>query len=78
MAIEAFESRQLLSTIYVTTDEDSGSGSLRQAIINSNATSSTVANPNIINFSGLTNVVQIQLQSQLPTITQPVLIDGTT
>ena len=78
MAIEALESRQLLSTIYVTTDEDSGDGSLRQAIINSDNTAATAANPNIISFAGLRNITQIQLLSQLPTITQPVIIDGTT
>jgi hypothetical protein len=77
-AIESLEGRQLLSTFTVSSEADSGTGSLRQAIINSNSTAATPTSPNIISFSGLFNIVQIQLQSQLPAITQPVKIDGTT
>ncbi len=78
VTLEALEDRQLLSTFSVSNEADSGNGTLRQAIINSNSTAATAANPNLITFSGLSNLVQIQLQSQLPTITQPVIIDGTT
>jgi hypothetical protein len=77
-ALESLEGRQLLSTFTVSNEADGGTGSLRQAIINSNSTAATQSSPNIISFSGLFNIVQIQLQSQLPAITQPVKIDGTT
>ncbi len=77
-ALESLEGRQLLSTFAVSSEADGGTGSLRQAIINSNSTAATPNSPNIISFSGLSNLVPIQLQSQLPTITQPVIIDGTT
>ena len=77
-AIESLEGRQLLSTFYVSNEGDSGTGSLRQAIIDSDNTAATPANPNLISFQDLTNLAQIQLQSQLPTITQPAVIDGTT
>jgi hypothetical protein len=78
MLVEGLETRELLSTFGVSSSQDSGDGSLRQAIINSNSTPATAANPNVISFAGLHNITQIQLQSQLPTITQPVIIDGTT
>ncbi len=77
-AIENLEGRELLSTFSVGSEADSGAASLRQAIINSDNTAATPSNPNIINFQGLSNVAQIQLQSALPAITQPVIIDGTT
>ncbi len=77
-SIDFLECRQLLSTFYVSNDEDSGSGSLRQAIINSDNTVATLTSPNLISFNELANLTQIQLQSQLPTITEPVIIDGTT
>ena len=77
-AIECLEGRELLSTFAVSNAADSGAGSLRQAIINSDNTAATPGSPNIITFQGLVNVTQIQLQSALPTISQPVIIDGTT
>jgi hypothetical protein len=46
-AVEALEGRQMLSTFTVTNTNDSGAGSLRQAIINSDA----VNGPNTITFS---------------------------
>jgi titin len=65
----------MLSTFTVTNTNDSGTGSLRQAIINSDATKG----PNSITFnipgSGLRT---INLLAALPTITQPVTLDGTT
>jgi hypothetical protein len=77
-AIESLEGRQLLATFAVSNAADSGGGSLRQAIINSDNTAATSNSPNVITFTGLVNVAQIQLQSALPTISQPVIIDGTT
>src|SRR5262249_48318726 len=38
----------------------------------------TPTSPNVINFSQLVNVARIDLESPLPAITQPVIIDGTT
>ncbi len=77
-AIENLEGRELLTAFAVSDTADSGGGSLRQAIINSDNTPATPTNPNIITFHGLLNVEQIQLQSALPVISQPVIIDGTT
>ncbi len=77
-AIEPLEGRQLLTTFYVNNAADSGIGTLRQAIINSDSTAATPSSPNVISFNGLANLAQIELQSQLPTITEPVIIDGTT
>ncbi len=59
----------------VTTTADSGPGSLRQAILDSNA---TTGGTNTINFnipgSGLQTITPV---SALPAITNPVLINGT-
>ena len=66
-------------TFTVTTTADSGPGSLRQAIIDANAASTTAANPNLIQFAIAGSGVQtIALQTSLPSISQPVIIDGTT
>ncbi|HEY1376238.1 MAG TPA: choice-of-anchor Q domain-containing protein [Gemmataceae bacterium] len=58
----------------VTNTSDSGPGSLRQAILDSNA---SVGFKNVIAFVG-TGAATISPASPLPTITDPVLIDGTT
>ncbi len=73
--IEALETRQMLSTFTVTSASDSGTGTLRQAIIESDNTPGS----NTINF----NVpgqgpITIALGSALPAITNPVVIDATT
>jgi hypothetical protein len=61
------------ATFTVTNANDTGAGSLRQAIIDANATTT----PDIIAFFvSLPGVVQINLQSALPGLTQPVVIDG--
>ena len=78
LTVETLEGRELLATFAVSSAADSGGGSLRQAIINSDSTPATPASPNIITFHDLANVAQIQLQSALPVISQPVIIDGTT
>ncbi len=60
----------------VTTTADSGPGSLRQAILDSNA--GTTGSTNTIDFDIPGQGVQtITPASPLPTITNPVLIDGT-
>ena len=73
--IEPLEGRQMLSTFTVTNTNDSGTGSLRQAILSSNATKG----PNDVTFRIASSGVQtINLLSALPALTQPVTIDGTT
>ena len=63
----------MLSTFTVNTTADSGAGSLRQAITDSNATPGS----NTIDFGiGTVDQQTIALASPLPAITDPVLIDG--
>ena len=73
-ASKFMEDRTLLSTFDVTNTADSGSGSLRQAILDSNA---ATGQANTIDFSipgdGVQTLAPI---SPLPAITQSVLIDG--
>ena len=71
---ELVEDRTLLSTFSVTNTADSGPGSLRQAILDSNA---ATAATNTIDFAiPGTGVQTIEPASSLPAITQAVLIDG--
>jgi hypothetical protein len=71
---EVVEDRLLMTTFLVTNVNDSGLGSLRQAIIFSNAST----NPgSVIDFSITGANRTIIPQTPLPTITEPVLIDGT-
>ncbi len=64
-------------TFLVQNDKDSGAGSLRQAIINSNL--ATSSGTNSITFDIPTGQsLTIALKSELPAITQAVVIDGTT
>src|SRR2546423_510284 len=75
--LERLEARELLSTtIYtVNTTADSGAGSLRQAILNSNVNPGS----DIIQFNiPGPGVHTISPMSQLPDITDPVIIDGYT
>jgi hypothetical protein len=72
--LEALEDRRLPSTFGVTNTGDSGTGSLRQAILDSNATPGT--NTIDFNIPG-TGVQVIQPLSELPGFTNPVVIDGT-
>ncbi|HEX3185742.1 MAG TPA: Calx-beta domain-containing protein [Pyrinomonadaceae bacterium] len=62
------------STFMVTNAQDSGAGSLRQAILDANAN----AGPDVINFSIGSFQQTIVLSSLLPVITDPVTIDATT
>jgi len=72
--IEALEQRQLLAIFAVINAEDSGPGSLRQAILDANATPEM----NSIEFNISPGGHQtIRTFSRLPTITRPVVIDGT-
>jgi len=73
--LEVLEDRRLLALFTVTTTDDSGPGSFRQAILDSNST----PEKNTIAFAiGNGGVQTIQLLSPLPDIVQPVVIDGTT
>ncbi len=74
--------RRLLSVFQVTSTGDNGgvdpaafagTGTFRQAIIDSNAT----AGSNTIDFSIGTGMQTISLQAALPAVSVPVLIDGT-
>lgn len=60
----------------VTNTSDTGQGSLRQAILDLNATGATDSNK--ITFTGLADNSTIELLSPLDPISRPVIIDGTT
>ena len=76
LSVEMLETRQLLSTYVVSNSNDSGPGSLRRAIGESNG---DTAQANLITFDlGTSGVPTINLVSALPAITQSVTIDGTT
>ena len=73
--IEVLEPRLLLSTYMVTNAADSGSGSLRQAILDANAN----AGSDTINFAiPGTGVHIIRPRTALPAITDTLTIDATT
>jgi Calx-beta domain len=62
------------STFTVTSTNDSGPGSLRQAILDANSN----AGADVINFSIAAGIQRITVTSLLPAITDSVTIDGTT
>src|SRR5437868_13871831 len=78
--LEQFEGRFLLSTFTVINTADSGAGSLRQAILDANATPNVGGVPDQINFNipgaGVQKITP--LAPGLPIITDPVVIDGYT
>ena len=76
LSVESLEERALLAVIAVTSTDDSGDGSLRQAILDSNA-SVGVADTIQFNVDG-GGVQTIRPLSPLPEITDPVGVDGTT
>jgi hypothetical protein len=73
-ATESLEQRVLFSAIVVTTDADSGAGSLRQAIEQANASPSR----DRIIFKIGSGAESIALKSPLPAVTRHVIIDATT
>ena len=73
MLFEAVEPRLLMATFTVTSTANSGANTLRQAILNANAT--TVADNIYFDISG-GGVKTISPTTPLPAITQPVTIDG--
>jgi hypothetical protein len=72
--MELLEERYLLSTFVVTNTGDSGPGSLRQAILDANAHVGADSIRFAIGSSGVQTIAPL---SALPTITDPVTIDGT-
>ena len=73
--IEPLEARIAPATFLVTSIADSGPGTLRQAIVDANATTN-IAVPDVINFNLGTGPFKIQPLTQLPDITEAVIIDG--
>jgi hypothetical protein len=73
--VEALEGRLLPSTFTVTNANDSGAGSLRQAILDANGAGGT--NTIAFNISGA-GVHIMQPASPLPAVTGVIIIDGTT
>lgn len=76
--VEGLEERLLYATYWVTNTDDAGAGSLRQAMLSSNA---TVGVYDTINFnidSMLGGVQTIEPLTPLPNITDPCLINGNT
>ncbi|MCY2924658.1 MAG: Ig-like domain repeat protein, partial [Planctomycetota bacterium] len=74
LRLESLEQRVLLSAFVVNDTSDSGPGSLRQAILDANATPGA----DVITFALGGGVVEIQPLTALPSITDPVTLDGTT
>lgn len=72
--VEGLEDRALLAVFTVTTTNDVGPGSLRQAILDANA----AAGPDTIAFDIGGAARTIWPTTGLPTITNPVVLDGTT
>jgi hypothetical protein len=74
---EVLEPRLLLATFTVSNTDNSGAGSLRQAILDANATTAADVIRFALPVSGGT-VATIRPSSPLPDITFPLDIDGTT
>src|SRR5689334_17115857 len=74
LRLEELETRALPSVFSVTSTSDSGSGSLRQAILDANARQGL----DTITFNIGSGVQTIAPLSPLPGVTDPVLVDGTT
>ena len=74
LRFEKLEERRLLATYVVSNTADSGMGSLRQAILESNASLAR----DTIAFSIASIPRKIEPKSGLPPITDPVTIDATT
>src|SRR5581483_9994804 len=72
--LEHLEDRTAPAAFLVSNTLDSGSGSLRQAILDANA----AAGADTITFALGSGVQTISPSTRLPSITDPVTIDGTT
>jgi uncharacterized repeat protein (TIGR01451 family) len=85
--VERLEDRALLTPFMVMNTADSGSGSLRQAIFDSNAAPAPAGSTNLIEFQiptsdpgydATTQTWAIAPDTTLPTVTAPVFINGYT
>ncbi|HEX8203448.1 MAG TPA: hypothetical protein VF590_23430, partial [Isosphaeraceae bacterium] len=74
--LEALEDRRLLATFVVDNPGDIGLGSLRQAIVDANATPG--ADSIIFALPNTSTVTLTSVTGALPRITDQVTIDGTT
>jgi hypothetical protein len=72
--MEAVEGRTLLSTFTVTNTNDSGAGSLRQAILDANKTTAV----DTIKFAIGSGTKTISPKTHLPGVSQPAILDATT
>jgi autotransporter-associated beta strand protein len=76
--IEVLESRIAPATFFVSNANDSGTGSLRQAILDANSTPNS-GGADLISFASIpTGTFVIQPTSELPAISEAVIIDGYT
>ncbi|MEZ6123765.1 MAG: hypothetical protein R3C49_11385 [Planctomycetaceae bacterium] len=73
LRVEVVEERILPAAFVVANVNDSGAGSLRQAILDANATTGFDQIQFAVPGTGLHTIF---LQSELPALTQPVLLDG--
>src|SRR5262249_17842731 len=73
--VEAMEARRLLATFTVANTNDSGPGSLRQAILDPNSREGLDGIAFSIPGAGVHTIHPV---GELPEITDPVIIDGTT
>jgi PKD domain/Right handed beta helix region/FG-GAP repeat len=79
LSLTQLESRLAPAIFTVTNTNDDGTGSLRQAILDANATLNVGGVPDEIHFNiAAAGVHTISPTSALPTITDPVVIDGYT
>src|SRR5262245_14977039 len=76
--LETLEHRLAPATFTVLNTLDSGAGSLRQAIIDANATASSSAGPDVIEFNLSPGVQTIHVAGGLPIISDAVVINGAT
>ena len=75
LELEHLERRVVPATFLVTNTNDSGTGSLRDAILQANLDS--VTDTIQFSISGGTGFNTISLQAELPSIISPLIIDGT-
>src|SRR5262245_33981172 len=75
--VETLEARDVPAVFLVTNTDDSGGGTLRQAILDANNTPNA-GGPDQIRFDISGPSTEIFLNSALPNVTEAVVIDGTT
>lgn len=73
--LESLETRRLLASFLVVNTNDSGTGSLRQAILDANASSGADSIEFQIGSGGPQTITPL---TALPTITEPITVDGWT